>query len=240
MSKPRVLILRAAGTNCDLETEAAFEMAGAQPARVHINAILDGKEKLREYDILCIPGGFSYGDYISSGRVLANEVKKITGLKEFVSSGKPVLGICNGFQVLVKAGFLPGGKNVEQTASLTTNASGRFECRWSRIKVSQVSFFTRGMPEYIELPVAHGEGRFVADDDVLDKVEKQVALRYEDNPSGSMRGIAGIVNAKGNVFGLMPHPERFLTPHHHPFKMDVPENALGLQIIRNCVQYAKG
>jgi len=240
MTKPRVLILRSAGTNCDLETEAAFELAGGQPSRVHINALLNGTQKLREFDILCIPGGFSYGDHIAAGRVLANEVKKISGLKEFINSGKPVLGICNGFQVLVKAGFLPGAKAGEQTASLTTNVSGRFECRWSRMKVSQVSFFTKGMPEFIDLPVAHGEGRFVADDDVLDKLEKQVVLRYEDNPSGSMRGIAGLVNAKGNVFGLMPHPERFLTPHHHPYRSEIPENALGLQIIKNCVSHVRG
>ncbi len=238
--KARVLILRAAGVNCDAELETGFQWCGAQPERVHINALLGGHKKLHEYDVLALAGGFSYGDHIAGGRVLANEVKKIRGLKEFVSSGKPVLGICNGFQVLVKAGFLPGNPGDPQTASLTYNASGRFECSWARVKVEGKSFFTKGLPDVLDLPVAHGEGRFVAPDKVLDGLDGQVVFRYQDNPSASMRDIAGITNRKGNVLGMMPHPERFLTAWHHPTKKKVADKELGLQILKNTVDHVKG
>lgn len=238
--KARVLVLRAAGINGDAELETAFQWCGAQTDRVHINALLNGTAKLHEFDILALPGGFSYGDHISGGRVLASEVKKVRGLKEFVNSGKPVLGICNGFQVLVKAGILPGNVGDPQTVSLTNNVMGRFECSWTRVKVEGKSFFTKGLPDVVELPIAHGEGRFVAPDKVLDGVESQVVFRYVDNPSGSMREIAGITNKKGNVLGLMPHPERSLTAWHHPYKRKLTEKELGLQVIKNTVDHVKG
>jgi phosphoribosylformylglycinamidine synthase len=237
--KPRVLVLRAAGTNCDLETELAFQWCGAATARVHINALVRGTERLLDHDVLVLPGGFSYGDHIAAGRVLAAEVKMLAGLEKFISSGRPVLGICNGFQVLVKSGVLPGHGD-GQTVSLTTNDSGRFECGWARLKVNPASFFLKGMPDVIELPVAHGEGKFVAPDSVLDDVEPRIALRYLDNPSGSMRDIAGLTNKRGNVFGLMPHPERYLTAMHHPAGKAAQARELGLQIIRNCTEHVRG
>ncbi|MBI5494008.1 MAG: phosphoribosylformylglycinamidine synthase I [Deltaproteobacteria bacterium] len=237
--KARVLVLRAAGINGDLELEAAFQWVGAQTERVHINALSRGDKKLNEFDVLALPGGFSYGDHIAGGRVLANEVRKLRGLKEFVSQGKPVLGICNGFQVLVKSGLLPGNPGDPQTVSLTFNASGRFECRWTKVKVEGKGLFTKGLPDVIDLPVAHGEGRFVAPDKVLDSIDSQVVFRYVDNPSGAMRDIAGLSNRKGNVLGLMPHPERFLTALHHPTRKKVPDRELGLQIIKNCVDHVK-
>lgn len=238
MSKPKVLIVRAAGTNGDLEAEAAFELAGGAPERVHINALIKGEKKLKDFDVLVIPGGFSYGDHISAGRVLANELKGLAGLATFISSGKPVLGICNGFQVLVKAGLLPG-KGDEQTVTLAPNLSGRFECQWVRLKVAQGSLFTKGLPDVIELPVANAEGRFFAPDDVAAKLEKQVAFKYEDPSNGSVRSIAGLTNSKGNVLGLMPHPERFIMASQHPWRMKVKPNELGLHIIKNAVDHVK-
>lgn len=240
MRKPRVLVLRAAGINCDREMAAAFQWCGARPERVHINALLAGKSRLLNFDVLVLPGGFSYGDVIAAGRILANQVKKLPGLAEFIAEGRPVLGVCNGFQVLVKSGILPGnGTDWVQTATLTDNDSGRFECRWVRVKTAPVSFFTRGLPETVELPIAHGEGKFVAPEPVLDALEPRVALRYGDNPNGSLRDIAGIVNAGGNVLGLMPHPERFLTPWHHPGRRQAEARELGLQMIRNIVEHVR-
>ncbi len=230
----RVLVLRAAGVNCDAELELAFRWCGAKVERVHVNALLSGARRLLDFDVLGLPGGFSYGDDIAAGKVLANEVRKLPGLAEFVRSGRPVFGVCNGFQVLVKAGLLPGDGEGRQTASLAANDSGRFECRWVKLRVRDGSFFTRGLPEEIELPIAHGEGKFVAPEGVLDKV--RVALSYAENPNGSMRDIAGIVNAAGNVFGLMPHPERFLTPLHHPSRREVEARELGLAIVENIVR----
>ena len=240
--KPLVLVLRAAGVNCDLEMETAFRWCGARAERVHVNELLTGRRRLADFAALALPGGFSYGDDISAGKVLANEVRKVAGLEEFVASGRPVLGACNGFQVLVKAGLLPGepgGGAGRQSASLAANLSGRFECRWVRLKVSPVSFFTRGLPETIELPIAHGEGRFVAPEAVLDRLEPKVAFRYLENPNGSMRDIAGLVNASGNVLGLMPHPERYLTPLHHPSRREAEARELGLQIVKNAVEHMR-
>jgi len=253
MKKPRVLVLRAAGINCDREMATAFSWCGARPERVHVNRLLDRTVSLVDFDALALPGGFSYGDVIAAGRILANQVKKVPGLAAFIADGRPVLGVCNGFQALVKAGILPGealstpallpksegGSRWVQTASLTDNDSGRFECRWVRLRTSPVSFFTKGLPETVELPIAHGEGKFVAPEPVLDALEPRVALRYAENPNGSQRDIAGLVSAGGNVFGLMPHPERFLTALHHPSRREVAARELGLQIIRNIVDHVR-
>lgn len=255
MSQPRVLVLRAAGINCDEETAAACELAGGSAERVHINRLADGDVRLLEYAALVIPGGFSYGDHLGAGKLLAVDLIHRIGemLGAFVADGRPVLGICNGFQVLVKSGVLPGD---QARVTLTDNASGHYECRWVRLTPEQDSacIFTRGIEQPIALPVGHGEGRFVASDATLDTLEqqRQIVLRYADddgatcdtypcNPNGSARAIAGICNAQGNVFGLMPHPDRAFLPQLHPEWLRGDRSRRdgdGLQIFRNMVSYA--
>ncbi len=203
-----VLILLSTGTNCNNETAEAFKTAGANVEQKHISEIDD----LMKYDILALPGGFSYGDYISSGAILANElnhtIKK--DLEAFIAAGKKVVGICNGFQVLIKMGLFGEGMTI------TYNDSGKFECRWVRLKGGN-SELTKGVT--MDMPVAHGEGKFVATKEALTQLEdnKQVLFYYSQstyphNPNGSMKDIAGITNKTGNVIGLMPHPERNARP----------------------------
>lgn len=259
--KVRVIILRTGGTNCDRETEHACLMAGGEPERVHVNRLISGEKKLDNYRFMVIPGGFSYGDDISAGRILANELRFKLGesLRKFVADGKPVLGICNGFQVLVKTGLLPGGTNggeAKQRATLFNNDCGRFECRWVYMRRNTESpcIFTRRLPEVITLPVAHGEGKLLFD---ADSTLKEVlaaggdALRYSDeegapgeypvNPNGSVEDIAGMCDATGLVFGLMPHPERHVFRYHHPrwTRGEAPARPHGLPFFRNAVKYAE-
>lgn len=257
MKPVRVLILRTAGTNCDLETEAAFRLAGAKPERVHVRRVLEGAARLLDYHILVFPGGFSYGDDVGAGKILANELRKrLFEIRAFVRSGRPVLGICNGFQVLVKAGILPHSPGLIQTASLAFNDSNRFEARWVKLRINRRSRspFFQGLPEIIELPVAHGEGKVVfGSPKTLEDLKRtgSIALQYVDgegslagyphNPNGSVFNIAGLTNPDGNCLGLMPHPERYLTPFHHPRwtrrTYDTPP--AGLQVILNAVEYAR-
>ena len=221
----KALVLRTAGTNCDMETVHALRICGAEPELLHLNEILREKQKLGRYSIMVIPGGFSYGDDIAAGKILANELKFKLGpeLKEFIAKGKLLLGICNGFQVLVKTGFLPGTDPSEfmQDATLTYNDSGRFQCEWVGIKkVNSKAKWLDKLPAEFELPIAHGEGKFVTKDKkVLKDVEENghVVFRYAPaNPNGSENSIAGICNSTGNVVGMMPHPERFITKFQHP------------------------
>lgn len=254
--KPRVIIIRTAGTNCDYETEYAFKLAGAQTDLTHINRLIWGEKRLKDYDILAIPGGFSYGDDISAGVLLANELryKLRDQVERFVEDGKLIIGICNGFQVLVKAGLLPNfeGMKGKQLATLHLNDSAKFECRWVYLKLdTDRCVFTKGIKGMIYLPVAHAEGKFVAPEEVLDKLEgnRQVVFRYVDesgnsagypyNPNGSMRDIAGICDPTGRIFGLMPHPERFLWKYNHPrwTRENLPDEGDGLAIFKNAVRY---
>jgi len=266
MKKPKVIIVRTAGTNCDYETKAAFELAGATADRVHINRLISGEVSLNDYQILAIPGGFSYGDDIASGKILANELKYKLGehLRKFDEAGKPVIGICNGFQVLVKMGLLPGEKEYRQNSTLTFNTSDKFECRWVYLKSEKrekgkgknTCLWTHGLPDVIQLPVAHGEGNFVTlDDKVLQKIESnnQVVFRYCNaegepadyplNPNGSMNSIAGICNPSGNVFGLMPHPERAIHRWQQLSRSSSPLDergaGWGLKIFKNAVDHCK-
>jgi len=223
MSTVQAIILRTAGTNCDLETAQALRMAGAQARIVHINQLISGKQTLEEFQLMVIPGGFSYGDDVAAGKILANELKfKLAGvLDPFVASGKKVIGICNGFQVLVKAGYLPGTRDRSQTATLAANDSGQFQCHWVRLKREKsVCRWLNETDVQWDLPIAHGEGKFMAQDTpTLAQLEKngQVVFRYRgSNPNGSVRAIAGICNTRGNVVGLMPHPERHVRPDQHP------------------------
>lgn len=233
MAKVKVIVLRTAGTNCDKETKFAFEEAGAAAELVHINQLTKNGKKLSDYHILAIPGGFSYGDDIASGKILANELKFgiEDDLRKFIKDGKLIIGICNGFQILVKSGLLPNisgdFKTIEST--LTLNDSAKFEDRWVYLKRMTKCVWTKGLPEIIYLPVAHGEGKFIPrDNKVLDHLKKNgmIVFEYVDaqgkrkgypcNPNGSVESIAGICDGSGRIFGLMPHPERHISYLHHP------------------------
>lgn len=264
MSAPRVLILRAPGTNCDEETAFAFEKAGAQCSLVHIRALRQSPALLLEHAILALPGGFSYGDDLGSGTVIANELMRHLAepLARFVERGGLALGICNGFQILVKTGLLPGlayaPKNPGELpgATLTFNDSQRFEDRWTHLKIepSTSPFLEGHAGEIVEFPVAHGEGKFVARDaEVLRRMEegRQVAFRfvkadgsvpeYPDNPNGAQNHIAGITDETGRVLGLMPHPERHVLPWQHPrwTRSGLKKEGDGLFLFRNAVKHAK-
>ncbi|MFH1406747.1 MAG: phosphoribosylformylglycinamidine synthase I [Candidatus Omnitrophota bacterium] len=253
----KVIILRTAGTNCDLETKFAFEYVGAQVELVHINDLVKKKKYLKDYHILAIPGGFTYGDDIASGVILANELKyKLREqLEDFVKQGKLIIGICNGFQILVKAGILPGVSSGNKEVTLTINDSGKFEDRWIYLeKIKNECIWTQGIENIIYLPVAHGEGKFVAQNkDILKKLyeNNQVVFKYvtqtgknpsyPDNPNGSVDDIAGICDTTGRVFGLMPHPERHVLALHHPqwTRVGLRKEGDGVMIFRNGVEYAK-
>jgi phosphoribosylformylglycinamidine synthase len=248
MKSPKALIVRAAGINCDIETQQALAMAGAKADLAHTNEITSGSVKILDYDILVFPGGFSYGDDIAGGKIWSVHINKVyDDVKKFIDSGRPVMGICNGFQVLTKLGFLPENKEKRQTASLTFNDCGRFIARWEKIKINKNSpcIFTKNLPEIIELPIAHGEGKIVIDEAAtLKALQKNntIALTYVNNPNGSVLDIAGVCNNKGNCFGLMPHPERYAAAQHHPAwtrkeMQDV--KAAGLQFFVNAINYVK-
>lgn len=256
--KPKVLILRTAGTNCDYETDYAFRLVGGEPSLVHVNELIAGGVELMDYEIIAIPGGFSYGDDVAAGILLANELryKLADSLATYVESGRLMIGICNGFQVLVRAGLLPRLDSQQgQQATLAMNRSAKFECRWIHLETQASDcIFTRGLKPDIYLPVAHAEGRFTAAQPVLDQIEAagQVVFRYvsnnggaaeyPDNPNGSDRQIAGICDPTGRIFGMMPHPERFLTRLNHPrwTREDLPEEGDGLAIFQNAVDYVSG
>ncbi len=237
--KPRILILHASGANRDAEAARACELAGGAPEIVHINQLRAGERRLADYPMLLLPGGFSYGDALGAGARLALDLRIYfeAELAEFIASGRLVLGICNGFQTLVKAGLLPGNGQSgpgrqPRRVTLTGNADGHFECRWVHLAVNPHSpaRYLADLDDLIFCPVAHGEGNFqVADQATLDTLEADnlVAFRYVDaqgrtgvgyplNPNGSVAGIAGICNPAGNVVGLMPHPEDHIVPIQNP------------------------
>jgi len=257
MKKVKALILRTAGTNCDYETQAAFELCGATAEKVHVNELIAKKDKIFEYDILAFPGGFSYGDDIASGKILANEVKNKLGdkVQKFALSGKPVIGVCNGFQVLAKMGLLPDPKLFEQVSTLSYNDSDKFECRWVYLKSEKNNcLWTKNLPDIITLPVAHGEGKFIPlSKKLLDELKQnnQIVFKYSAkdgkvpqyplDPNGSTDQIAGISNIKGNVFGLMPHPERYVFALQHPAREGYDgQFGWGHIVFHNAVNYVKG
>lgn len=260
IKKVRVLVLTGFGINCDMETAHAFNLAGAQADRVHLNDLIFRQKKLEDYHILALPGGFSFGDDIASGKILANKIRYNLqdDLSHFISEGKLIIGICNGFQAMVKMGLLPAinGNYREQESTLTFNDSGRFEDRWVYLAGNPESpcVFTRGI-ERLYLPVRHGEGKFIPRDaDILKIIEKkqQIALHYCDpnyqttmnypfNPNGSVASIAGICDQSGRIFGLMPHPEAFsdLTNHPRWTRGESSTQILGLQIFSSAVHFAE-
>ncbi|MDD5019140.1 MAG: phosphoribosylformylglycinamidine synthase I [Candidatus Omnitrophica bacterium] len=257
MPKPRVLILKTAGTNCDLETAFAFESAGAVCESVHVNELSRRERRLLDFQILAISGGFSYGDDISAGKILANELKYklCEDLAVFIRSERLMIGICNGFQVLVKAGLLPGSTDFAQEATLALNDGGVFRDQWVHLKREESRcVWTRGCPEVILLPIAHGEGKFIPkNEEVLDRLKAngQIVFRYSDakgrcdnacvNPNGSIEAIAGICDETGRVFGLMPHPERHLVSLQHPqwTRLGLARHGDGFQIFLNAVNFFK-
>jgi phosphoribosylformylglycinamidine synthase len=242
---PRALVLRAPGTNCDRETARALELAGARVETLHLERLLSGEAALADFGIVVLPGGFSFGDHLGAGALWAHRMQALgEALTWFVAEGRPLLGICNGFQALLRLGLLTGG-------ALAPNASGRFECRWVWLRrpAQARSPLLEGI-ERIALPVAHGEGRFVARDEAALQslaARGEIGLVYCDaggeeavypeNPNGSMGAVAAITNAAGNVLGLMPHPERNVSPAQAP--MGRPGGA-GLTLFANAVRMARG
>lgn len=257
-SKVNVLVLTGFGINCDLETARAFELAGATAVRVHLNDVINDAAYLERAQILAVPGGFSFGDDVASGKILANRMRYKLGeqLMQFVQQGKLAIGICNGFQVLVKMGILPlFSKEFQQEVTLTHNNSNRFEDRWVHLQADKSAcVWTEGV-EKMELPIRHGEGKFICLPEVMTKLESknQVALRYAtkggglaggvypDNPNGSMGDVAAICDPSGRIFGLMPHPEAFLNRLNHPrwTRESLPEEGDGLKVFQNAVQFAE-
>jgi len=255
MSKVRTVIIRAPGTNCADESAFAFQRAGAVVDSVHINQLIRHEERLSDYQIMVVPGGFTYGDDISAGKVLANELRLKLGedILRFIEDGRLILGIGNGFQVLVKAGILPRLSNGSPPLlTVSANDSGKFECRWVYLHVNKKSpcIFTKGI-DSMYLPVAHAEGKVVADPKVLPDLN--VVLYYSDeygnskagypyNPNGSVGNIAGICDASGRVFALMPHPERHIRGTQHPqwTRQGANEYGDGFQVFLNAVKWAQG
>jgi len=266
---PRVMVLHAPGTNRDREAVFACNLAGGAAEIVHINQLVAGQRELASYQMLVIPGGFSYGDDLGAGRLWANDLyhRLRQDLDVFVEQGKPVIGICNGFQTLVKAGYLPGPAPKQQV-TLTFNQYAHFECRWVRLRAVAPcrSLFTAGMEQDILCPVAHGEGRFAIPDEATRQMlwdEQMVAIRYvapicdsdadnaaatvpvkdqagyPANPNGSVDDIAGICNRAGNVLGLMPHPEDHVFAQQYPRWHRGAFGGLGLVLFTNGVRAAQ-
>jgi len=258
--KPLALILLANGTNRDLDVTQAFELAGARTEIVPLNSLRSSEKSLRDYDLLVLPGGFSYADALGAGKLLALDMQAYFAdeVGEFIQQGKPVIGICNGFQALVKSGLLPAlaQNSAQPEATLTFNASGHFECRWVTLRPSsQKCIWTQGMSDDMFCPVAHGEGNFLpADSRTVDdmRANDQIALiysypngspaegQYPYNPNGSAFDIAGICNPQGNVLGLMPHPENHILLSQHPGRTRNEKHGLGLPLFINGVRYVAG
>ena len=247
MPTPNVLILRAPGTNCDAETAFAFEQAGAKSETLHINRLLEKPSRFQQFQILCIPGGFSYGDDLGAGRILGNQIQHhlADALAQFKADGKLIFGICNGFQVLMKSPVLLDHDAVKgPAATLTLNDCGRYQDRWVRLETRGTKCVFLAGIERMYLPVAHAEGKFIArDEEVLRQLDAagQLVLRYAsaDNPNGSMADVAGVCDATGRVLGLMPHPERSIDPTQHPrwTRGEAGEVGDGLRLFQNAVQY---
>jgi phosphoribosylformylglycinamidine synthase len=258
--KPRVLILRTAGTNCDLETAHAFSLAGADPQSIHLNRLLEKPALIDDFQILAIPGGFSYGDDIAAGKILATQInlRLADALQHFLAARKPIIGICNGFQVLVKTNLLPGpiAGHTGQSATLAHNDAHRFIARWVYLSSnSGRCIWTTDLESPLYLPTAHGEGKFVPADDGIRQAlwdNGLVALTYArsdgspanaqtpDNPNGSIDDIAGICDPTGLILGLMPHPERHVHPTQHPAwtsTCPLPQSGAGLKLFQNAVAH---
>jgi phosphoribosylformylglycinamidine synthase len=256
MADVRVLVIRAAGINCDEEVMHCWHLAGAKAELIHINRLTEDPSRIDNVQIVTIPGGFSYGDDIGAGQILGQRVllDLIEPFKKLIVRGGGILGICNGFQVLVKAGLLPGNGTSRDQVTVTYNDSAKFEARWVRLEVctDRCPFLTPG--QMLEMPVEHAEGKVVvAGDFVTEQLQSsgQLAIRYVDaaggcdsypaNPNGSMAGIAGLCDPTGRIFGLMPHPDRHFDHTHHPqwTRRDDAGTPDGLSVFENAVRYWK-
>ncbi len=230
--KPKAIVIRVGGTNCDKETVNALNISGFDTKLVHINEIIRKEVDILNFNLLVIPGGFSFGDYISAGKIFAVELyyKLKTDLRKFISNKKNyIIGICNGFQVLAKLGLIPQ-PTFKQQITLTYNNSEKFECRWVYLKVNKNNpSVLKNLPDIIELPVAHAEGKFFCDKDTLNYIVKNnlnlfeycdkngsTDVNYPFNPNGSLNNIAAITDPTGHIIGLMPHPERFIINYQYP------------------------
>ncbi len=260
--KPKALVLQAYGTNRDIDVMDALTLAGADPSGVPLNELRTHKALFQYYQLLVVAGGFSYADALGAGKLLALDLASYfeEEINTFVDSGKPVIGICNGFQSLVKSGILPFGNGMQKRrengseATLTFNAQGHFECRWVTLKpISQKCIWTKGLDELITCPIAHGEGNFQTSElfPLSSFIEEdQIALTYTcadgspakgsypANPNGSLLDIAGICNPRGNVLGLMPHPENHIHAWQHPRHTRGESGQSGLKLFENGVKYA--
>ncbi|MBX3363404.1 MAG: phosphoribosylformylglycinamidine synthase subunit PurQ [Phycisphaeraceae bacterium] len=259
----KALVIRAAGTNCDHEVMRGFELAGAKAERVHLNRLIEEPQRIDDFDIIMLPGGFAHGDDIASGRIFAMHLRErlYEPLYRAVARGACIGGICNGFQVLVQVGLVPGPLEGErlsseapppQRLSLTVNQHARYMDCWTPMMIESASrcVWTRGLEEYpaetMRFPSGHGEGRLAADSEAtLDALERhgQVALRYGENFNGSARAIAGVCDLSGRIFGMMPHPDRFLDWNRHPFWTRLPRSVRrgptpGLRLFLNGVEAA--
>ena len=255
--KPKALVLQAHGSNRDFDVIEALTLAGADAIGIPLNELRIHKTLLPDFQLLIVPGGFSYADALGAGKLLALDLACYFAdeISAFVEAGKPVIGICNGFQALVKSGILPSTVEASgEGATLTFNAQGHFECRWVTLKpASQTCIWTKGLDDLIECPVAHGEGNFQTSElfplsSFLDN--DQIAITYTHhngtpangdypvNPNGSIHDIAGICNPQGNVLGLMPHPENHIHPHQHPQWTRGVKRHSGLALFKNGVKYA--
>jgi phosphoribosylformylglycinamidine synthase subunit PurQ / glutaminase len=251
--KPSVLVLTGDGINCERETARAFSLAGADPKIVHVNDLLENPKKLREFEAAAFPGGFSFGDDLGSGQVLALKLSLVLGeeLKEFVGAKKPVIGICNGFQALTKLGLLPEPFGVRKMA-LARNAQGYFVDRWVELEAEKASvcIWTRGLAQDggFALPIRHGEGRIVfakGEEEGIHRqlsVAGQITLRYAEDVNGSHGRIAGVCDPTGHVFGLMPHPEAAVSVLQHPRSTRFEQrnsDGVGMRFFKNCVSYLR-
>ncbi len=255
MATPRVLVLRSPGANCDAETAFAFERAGAAAERIHVNRLRENPRLLHDYQILCVPGGFSYGDDIAAGKILAQELSTFLAdeIRRFRDHEKLILGVCNGFQVLLKAGLLIPPDEDGPLATLAHNRHGRFEDRWVHLAATPGQCVWLKDVERMELPVAHGEGAFVCRKEwILRGLAEsgQIVLRYAtadgrlaegsfpSNPNGSQGDVAGVCDATGRVLGLMPHPERHVLPTQHPrwTRTGLRDEGDGMRLFRNAVE----
>lgn len=264
-AKPRVLIITGYGLNCEAESAHAWERAGAAPDRVHLSDLLEQPGRLRDYAALMFIGGFSFGDHMGSGLVFAARLRHRMqkDLAAFIERGGLMLGVCNGFQIMVKLGVLPGldGDYFTQKLALMQNDCGTFRNHWVELMFEPASpcVFTRGL-DRMPMPIRHGEGKiFTLDEALLDRIEREggVACRYADpatgkptmepphNPNGSLRAIAGLCDPTGRIFGLMPHPEAYLYPENHPEWVrqrrtgTLPAAGLGLRLFENAVQHLR-
>lgn len=261
LEAPKFAVLKAPGINRDEATKAALEAAGGRADILPVNALISGETNLADYQGLIISGGFSYGDDIASGVVLATQLRTQYGdeiLEHALQRKRPVVGICNGFQVLTQMGLLPFGEIVSRDrlhATLTNNDSGRFRSSWIDVKPQESKSLFVAEDVVMTFPVAHGEGRFVASEDTLNRIEEngQVVWRYVDergnqtqeyplNPNGSLRAIAGITDPSGVIFGAMPHPEDFVRKEHYPNwrRTNSSREPDGLKFFRSVVLYARG